>query len=129
MGITPGESTQLLRRVSAWESKALPVSRRLTQFSFQSFIGRTYAVPHGCRTLADDGADSNFISEKFLRQVKTFQTIPLVQPVICEGYDGKASESITHRVEFFLKMDTHVERSMAYVVNTCRSFDLVLGFK
>jgi hypothetical protein len=61
--------------------------------------------------------------------VKTFQTIPLVQPVICEGYDSKASESITHRVEFFLKMDTHVERSMAYVVNTCGSFDLVLGFK
>jgi hypothetical protein len=61
--------------------------------------------------------------------VKAFHTIRLSKPVKCEGYDGKASEFITHRVEFFLKMDSHVERTMAYVVNSCGLFDLVLGFR
>lgn len=117
-----------LRQQSTWNRNA-STEPKTDQFAFQTFVGKAASAPHGARTLADDGADANFISRKFASTHPKLQLIPLKTPIVCEGYNGLPEESITHRVEFYMRVDTHLERTGAYVLNTCGQFDLVLGFR
>lgn len=122
----PLDSSALLRHVNTTWSQ--PHSKQ-SQLAFQATLSRTIATPHGARTLADDRADSSFISAKFLKHTKALQLIPLATPIHCSGYNGQPAKTITHRVEFYLRMDTHLEHAHAFVVNSCGQFDLILGFK
>jgi hypothetical protein len=122
----PKDSSALLRHVNTNWSQTNDTQ---PQLAFQSLLGRSTATPHGARTLADDGADSSFISAKFLKQTKAVQLIPLATPIRCSGYNGQPAETITHRVEFYLRINSHLEHTNAFVLNSCGKFDLILGFK
>jgi hypothetical protein len=78
------DPTQLRNARSAWHSH-MPHKFQFSQFSFDSFIGSGPNVPHVALTLADDGADANFISEKFLQNTRALKRIRLIKPIACEG--------------------------------------------
>jgi hypothetical protein len=122
----PKDSSALLHHINTNWSQT---DNTQPQLAFQSLLGRSTATPHGARTLADDGADSSFISAKFLKQTKAVQLIPLATPIYCSGYNGQPAETITHRVEFYLRLNSHLEHANAFVLNSCGKFDLILGFK
>jgi hypothetical protein len=126
LNLLPQDTSALLRHVHThWSQK----DNTQPQLAFQTFLGRSTATTHCARTLADDGADSSFVSAKFLKRTKALQLIPLATPIHCSGYNGQPAETITHRVEFYLRIDSHLEHANAFVVHSCGKFDLILGFK
>jgi hypothetical protein len=126
--LSRSDAAVALRRTQTdWQVPAQEVPQN--QLAFPSFVGSNLSTPHGARTLADDGADASFISRRFLKTTKALRTIPLASPIACEAYDGEPREQIIERVEFYLKIGTHLEHTHAYVIESCGSFDLILGFQ
>ncbi len=47
---------------------------------------------------------------------RQFQSIRLSTPIVCKGYQAKLSETITDRAEIYLMIDSHCERTQAYII-------------
>lgn len=97
------------------------------ELALTGMIGQHPDTKHGVTSiLLDVGAQVNCIAEKYV-QLWNLTRIKLTKPRVARSYEGVPTETITHRVEFYLLINDHKEHTEALVTRTYGKHELILG--